>query len=78
MQLGKPVTQHLSMAEESDGRFVGLLPELQFCEAEGIEESDRRVEALRQTLEIGLRLGATDGKGSLSKGPIFMAWQRWK
>ena len=42
------------MPEKANGRFVRLLPELSFREAQRVKESDRRVEFLREGLQIGL------------------------
>ena len=37
----------LSMTQEADGRFVGLVPELPFSEVQGVPKSDDRVEPFR-------------------------------
>merc|ERR1719224_169829 len=54
----------LRVAQEADGRLVGLLPELTLSEVEGIKETNRRVEFFGQCLQIGLRLGPPNAKSS--------------
>ena len=60
----------LGVAQEANGRLVGLAPELRVREVEGIVESDSWVEILRQRLQVSLAL-ATNRKGrDGSKGDL--------
>merc|ERR1719163_2019854 len=47
----------LGVAQEADGRFVRLIPELTLSKVERVPETDGGVEAFRQSLQVSLRFG---------------------
>merc|ERR1719174_2614499 len=62
----------LRMAEEANGRFVGLPPELTIGQVERIIESDRRVEVLGERLQVGLGLSTHRERRDSSEGDLFI------
>jgi hypothetical protein len=59
------------VTEEANRRLVGLTPELSLGEGEGIVESDRRVEVLRERLQVTLGLPTDRERRDGSKFHLF-------
>merc|ERR1719313_2636904 len=54
----------LSMPQETDGRLVGLIPELPLSEVQRIPEPDGWIESFRKRLQVCLRLGPANSQSS--------------